>query len=560
MNGAALPGYRPPRGGPAQGRHIGEHARESGETMKRVRRKARKKTYLLLHKFGKARIVLFRRKEGQQPEGFRSGINTHQTKVFIMRAKTKIIATIGPASNTPETIAALVDAGARIFRLNFSHGNAASFVDIVKTIRDLEQKHGFAISIMQDLAGPKIRLGTIEEGSITFVKGDLAYVGPARPTDSDLPYLPFDHPAILKSMEPGDRMVLADGSLQFTVAEKKSDDLFVLEASNGGIVTSRKGLALPDKTVPVPALTDKDKKDLREGLRLGVDAVALSFVQTARDIMDAKAIIHAEGREVPVVAKLERQNAVQNLSEILAVADIIMVARGDLGVECPLQQLPAIQKRIIKACNKAAKPVIVATQMLLSMVGNPMPTRAETTDVANAVLDGADCVMLSEETAMGSYPVETVAFMGEIASQAEALPNGEGIRKEEFTPGEGATSFITYAACRLAEEVNADAMVAYSVSGTSARTLASRRPRTPVYVISPHSATLHTLNFSWGLIPVAIESDNEGHLEAVEEFVEKSPLFEAGSTAILTAGQARSGEVSAKGTVLGANLMKVFIK
>ena len=476
-----------------------------------------------------------------------------------MRAKTKIIATIGPASDSPETIAKLVEAGARIFRLNFSHGNADSFREIVKTIRDLEEKNGFAISIMQDLAGPKIRLGTIEEGSITFAKGDTTYLGPKRPGDADMPYMPFDHPAILKTMEKGDRMVLADGSLQFTVVEKRADDLFVLRANNPGIVTSRKGLALPDKTVPVPALTDKDKKDLRDGLRLGVDAVALSFVQSARDILEAKSIIRAEGRDVPVVAKLERQNAVQNLTEILAVTDIIMVARGDLGVECPLQQLPGLQKRIIKACNKAAKPVIVATQMLLSMVGNPTPTRAETTDVANAVLDGADCVMLSEETAMGNYPVEAVAFMGEIAANAESLTGQEGIRKEEFVPGEGATSFITYAACRLAEEIDADAMVAYSVSGLSARTLVSRRPRRPVYVLSPYSATLHTLNFSWGLIPVPLDADSGGHLEAVESFVDESDKFQPGATLILTAGQARSGE-SGVPPVVGANLMKVFTK
>lgn len=477
-----------------------------------------------------------------------------------MRARTKIIATIGPASDSPETIARLVEAGARIFRLNFSHGNADSFKEIVKTIREIEEKNLFAISIMQDLAGPKIRLGNIEEGSISFAKGDTAYLGPKQPENADMPYLPFDHPAILKTVEEGDRMVLADGSLQFTVVEKRSDSLFVLKASNNGIVTSRKGLALPDKTVPVPALTDKDKKDLRDGLRLGIDAVALSFVQTAQDIEDAKAIIHAEGRDVPVVAKLERQNAVQNLEEILKVADVVMVARGDLGVECPLELLPGLQKKIIKACNRAKKPVIVATQMLLSMVNNPMPTRAETTDVANAVLDGADCVMLSEETAMGSYPVETVRFMGEIALQAEALPNGTGIRKEEYLPGEGATSFLTYAACRLAEEIDADALVAYSVSGTSARTLASRRPRRPLFALSPYSATLHTLNFTWGLIPVAIESDSSGHLEGVEQFVDSSPLFKAGATLILTAGQARSGEKTSQRSVLGANVMKVFIK
>ncbi len=477
-----------------------------------------------------------------------------------MRARTKIIATIGPASNSPETIARLVEAGARIFRLNFSHGDADSFKDIVKTIRDLEQKSNFSISIMQDLAGPKIRLGNIEEGTITFSKGDTAYLGPVPPADADMPFLPFDHPAILKTMGKGDRMVLADGSLQFTVTEKKNDSLFVLKANNAGIVTSRKGLALPDKTVLVPALTEKDKKSLRDGLRLGVDAVAISFVQSARDIMDAKAIIHAEGRDVPVVAKLERQNSALNLDEILAVADVIMVARGDLGVECPLQLLPGLQKKIIRACNKAKKPVIVATQMLLSMVNNPMPTRAETTDVANAVLDGADCVMLSEETAMGNYPVEAVEFMGEIAAQAESLPDGTGIRKEEFFPGEGATSFLTYAACRLAEEIDADAIVAYSVSGTSARTLASRRPRRPLYSISPYAATLHTLNFTWGLIPVAIESDSNGHLEAVEQFVELSPLFELGSTLILTAGQARSGVNDGHMAVLGTNVMKVFTK
>ncbi|CAK7073661.1 MAG: Pyruvate kinase [Desulfovibrio sp.] len=476
-----------------------------------------------------------------------------------MRAKTKIIATIGPASDSPEIIARLVEAGARIFRLNFSHGSADSFRDIVKTIRDLEEKNGFAISIMQDLAGPKIRLGNIEEGSITFTKGDTAYLAPKRPANADMPFLPFDHPAILKSMDKGDRMVLADGSLQFTVMEKRADDLFVLRANNAGIVTSRKGLALPDKTVPVPALTEKDKKDLRDGLRLGVDAVALSFVQSARDILEAKAIIRAEGRDVPVVAKLERQNAVQNLQEILDATDIIMVARGDLGVECPLQQLPGLQKRIIRACNNAAKPVIVATQMLLSMVGNPTPTRAETTDVANAVLDGADCVMLSEETAMGNYPVEAVAFMGEIAANAEALTGDGGIRKEEFSPGEGATSFITYAACRLADEIDADGMVAYSVSGLSARTLSSRRPSRPVYVLSPYSAALHTLNFSWGLIPVALEHDSNGHLEALEAFVDNNASIPPGAALILTAGQARSGETGGQ-TVVGANLLKVFTK
>ncbi len=478
-----------------------------------------------------------------------------------MRAKTKIIATVGPASDSPETLGKLVDAGVRIFRLNFSHGDASKFVDIIRNIRELESRCGFPITIMQDLSGPKIRLGVIAEGSITFAKGDRAYLGADKPARDDLPFLPFDHPAVLHSLEAGDRLILADGSLQFRVTSRENEGLFVLEAANAGIVSSRKGLALPDKSVPVPALTDKDKKDLRDGLRLGVDAVALSFVQTARDIADAKSLIRAEGRDVPVVAKLERQNAVQNLDEILALTDIVMVARGDLGVECPLQLLPGIQKRIIKACNRAAKPVIVATQMLLSMVGSPSPTRAETTDVANAVLDGADCVMLSEETAMGNYPVETVEFMGEIAAQAEAYYIEAGYGKNEMrAAGDGATGFLTSAACHLADEVEADAIAAYSVSGFSARTIASRRPKQPFYALSPYAGTLHSLNFTWGVTPTPVDVDSSGHLEAVERFVDTSPAFTSGATVVVTAGQARAGVSSTNQGVLGTNLIKVFTK
>ena len=478
-----------------------------------------------------------------------------------MRAKTKIIATIGPASDSPETLARLVEAGVRIFRLNFSHGDASKFVDIIKNIRELESKCGFPISIMQDLSGPKIRIGAIEEGSITFSKGGKAYLGPTKPANADLPFLPFDNMAILKTMDIGDRLVLADGTLQFHVTGRESELCFIIETDNAGIVTSRKGLALPDKSVPLPALTDKDKKDLRDGLRLGVDAVALSFVQTARDIQEAKAIIRAEGRDIPVVAKLERKNAVDNLEEILNVTDIVMVARGDLGVECPLPLLPAMQKRIINACNKATVPVIVATQMLLSMVNNPTPTRAETTDVANAVLDGADCVMLSEETAMGNYPVEAVEFMGEIAGQAERYAAERRKGKVRSFTGTGATNFLTYSACRLAEELNAAALVSYSLSGYSARAISSQRPGPRCYAISPYAGTLHALNFSWGITPCPLGTGDGGHLEAVENFIDNSSIFEPGATVVITAGQARAGDnTPAHGVSLASNLIKVFTK
>ena len=324
--------------------------------------------------------------------------------------RTKIVATIGPASNTREKIHDLAQAGVRVFRLNFSHGSAQDFVGIIDSIRSVEKELCIPLTIMQDLSGPKIRLGDIREKSIEVTKGMQLLLGPTSSYTTEMPYLPFDHDVILETLVKGDRLVLADGGLQFFVYGRRPDGLVILEAENEGMVTSRKGLALPGKATRVRALTEKDKRDLRDGMKLGVDAVAISYVQTADDVRETKELIESCGRSVPVCVKLERQPAVINPDGSLAAAHIVLAARGELGVECPLPKLPAIQKHIIQACNRASQPVIVATQMLLSMVNSPAPTRAETTDVANAVLDGADCVMLSEETAMGSFPVETVKY------------------------------------------------------------------------------------------------------------------------------------------------------
>ena len=335
--------------------------------------------------------------------------------------------------------------------------------------------------------------------------------------------------------------MLADGTLQFRVVEHREDGLFKLEANNNGIVTSRKGLALPGKSIPLPALTEKDKKDLVDGLALGVDAVALSFVQSPEDIREAKSIIRSHSdRDIPVIAKLERRNAVDRLDAILKEVDIVMVARGDLGIECPLPELPAMQKRIIRACNRAAKPVIVATQMLLSMVSSPSPTRAETTDVANAVLDGADCVMLSEETAMGNYPVETVQFMSEIASKAEELM----------------AEFLAYAACLLAQKANAKSIVAHSLSGTSARLLSARRPVQTIHALTPDVTSLKALNFSWGVLPHQVGNDDVGHLARAERFIASSSLFGLGEDVVITARQSTSSSPQPRGT----NLVKIYRK
>ncbi len=471
--------------------------------------------------------------------------------------KTKIVATIGPASNSKEKLKALAQAGVSVFRLNFSHGDASNFIKIIGYIRELEQEIGRPITVMQDLSGPKIRLGVIPENAIHVTKGMRLLLGLSEKRVDELPYLPFDHEVILESLEPGDRMVLADGGLQFDVCERRADGLMMLEADNSGIVTSRKGLALPGKATKVRALTDKDKKDLTDGLKLGVDAVAISYVQTADDVREAKAIIAKAGSHVPVVVKLERRSAVDNLEEILREADIVMVARGDLGVECPLPQLPALQKKIISACNKASKPVIVATQMLLSMVNSPAPTRAETTDVANAVLDGADCVMLSEETAMGNFPIETVSYMRQITDEAEALLLARR-KLEEPDADKGIPEFLAYSACLLADKANAQAIVAHSITGAAARQLSERRPTQRIFALTEDPVTVKALNFVWGIEPVFVGKleKAQNHLQRAENFIQAKQDFKDGDCVVITAGQ-RDGSVTTPG---GTNLVKLYWK
>lgn len=479
--------------------------------------------------------------------------------------RTKIIATLGPSSFDEETLSRLITAGVRIFRLNFSHSTAEQFSPLIARLRALEEKFGVSLTLLQDLAGPKIRIGELAEPSYSVSKGGHVLLGLPSPQNDALlaslvadgadavPFVPFDHESILHELVKGDRLVLSDGSLQFAVSKKISDTLFELEAANNGIITSRKGLALPGKDLHLAALTEKDKKDLSEGLAVGIDAVALSFVQGPEDILEAKALIQSAGRNVPVIAKLERRGAVNRLEEILDVADVVMVARGDLGVECPLPELPAMQKRIIRACNRRAKPVIVATQMLLSMVNSPSPTRAETTDVANAVLDGADCVMLSEETAMGNFPVETVEFMQRIADAAEELVFERAALsapRQERTP-----DFLAYAACLLAEKAGAVALVAHSVSGSSARMIAACRPRQTVYALTPDPEALRFLNFSWGVEPRPADINLPGHLLRSEYFVNSCKEFVVGDDVVITAGQFKNGE-----TPRGTNLVKIYRK
>ena len=473
--------------------------------------------------------------------------------------RTKIVATIGPATCEAEKIAKLAEAGVSVFRLNFSHGDPEFFRKVISAIREVEKNIGRPLTIMQDLPGPKIRIGLLPEGKFLLQQGDLLTLGRERQEKEDLPFIPFDHPTILASLVVGDVLVLADGGLRFEIVEKVADERFTMKALDNGTISSRKGLALPGKSIALPAITANDRERLAVGMELGVDAVAISFVQTVKDVLDIKALLRSYGRDdLPVVAKLERQNAaVDNLEEIVEAADVIMVARGDLGVECPMPSLPALQKHIIQTCNRLGKPVIVATQMLMSMVNSPVPTRAEVTDVANAVLDGADCVMLSDETAAGNYPVEAVQYMRQITDEAEKyLLANEGLRapKDE----KDTSRFLAYTACLLAKSVSAKSIVAHSVSGGAARMLAECRPPQTIYALTHSSVVEHALNFVWGVQPffLAPADSSFSHARRTQNWIAASDLFPLGEDVVITAGEYAPGVEAVRRT----NVVKIYHK
>ena len=472
--------------------------------------------------------------------------------------RTKIVATVGPATCEREKLAQLAEAGVSVFRLNFSHGDPDFFRGVVANIRDIEKECGRPLSIMQDLPGPKIRIGILPEGRIELRRGDRLVLGRERREKEELPFIPFDHPRILAALVPGDTLVLADGGLRFRIEEKVEDERFIMSAEESGAISSRKGLALPGKSLALPAITDQDREKLALGMELGVDAVAISFVQTVEDVHQIKALLHSYGRDdIPVVAKLERQNAaVDNLDEIVAATDIVMVARGDLGVECPMPELPALQKHIIHTCNRAGKPVIVATQMLLSMVNTPVPTRAEVTDVANAVLDGADCVMLSDETAAGNYPIEAVRYMRKITDEAEKymLATAKLEAPRDATPPPG---FLPSTACLLARTGDACAIVAHPVTGGAARMLAECRPAQTIYALTSNTVVEHALNFVWGVQPyfIPVGDSSISHLRRVQNFIATSSKFPMGQDVVITAGEYAPGEQKRR-----TNLVKIYHK
>ncbi|GGY35972.1 pyruvate kinase [Pseudoduganella albidiflava] len=411
----------------------------------------------------------------------------------------KIVATLGPASSDPDTIRALFDAGADVFRLNFSHGSHADHRQRLETIRAIEAETGRPVGVLLDLQGPKLRLGTFTEGAVTLAAGDAFRLDLDREVPGDAHRAPLPHPEIFAALVPGTDLLVDDGRVRLRV-DACGPDFADTRVVTGGRISDRKGVNVPGVVLPLSALTEKDRHDLEFGLKLGIDWVALSFVQRPEDIAEIKALV---GNRAAIVAKLEKPAAIHSLEAIVAEADAVMVARGDLGVEMPPEQVPAIQKRIVRACRKVGKPVIVATQMLESMVTAPVPTRAEASDVATAIYDGADAVMLSAESASGQYPRDAVRIMNSIIAQTEADP----YYREELAIAGGAAATLAsdgigIAVRSVTEALRVAAVVAYTCSGYSALRMARERPRAPIIGMTPSVETARRLALAWGVHPV----------------------------------------------------------
>ena len=447
----------------------------------------------------------------------------------------KIVATLGPASADRATIEALVRAGADVFRLNFSHGTHADHKARLDTIRAVESDLGRPIGVLLDLQGPKLRVGTFAGGAVQLAEGAAFRLDLDRERPGDETRAPLPHPEIFAALKEGAELLLDDGRLRLKV-EQCGADFAETRVVNGGKLSDRKGVNVPGVVLPLSALTAKDRADLDFGLALGVDWVALSFVQRAEDIVEVRRIV--EGR-AGIVAKLEKPAAIEALDAILAETDAVMVARGDLGVELPAEQVPAIQKRIVRACRRLGKPVIVATQMLESMVSAPVPTRAEASDVATAIYDGADAVMLSAESASGQYPVESVAMMDRIIRQTEADPHyRDAIESSHTPPAANTADAIGWAARSVAGLLDVAALVAYTSSGSSAQRMSRERPRAPIIGMTPRRATARRLTLVWGVNPVLchdVMSVSE-MTEVAVETAQKRGFAKSGQTIVVAAG------------------------
>ncbi len=453
--------------------------------------------------------------------------------------RAKIICTIGPATREPEALRKLADAGMDIARLNFSHGSHEEYADIIRSIRDVAAECGKPIAILQDLQGPKIRTGAMPEGGVDLEDGKSFTITTEDIGIGDASRVSTGYQALPGDVRVGQTVLLDDGYIMLEVEEIVGHEVRT-RVAKGGTLRSNKGIIVPGANITAPPLSEKDIDDLKFGLESGVDAVALSFVRSERDIIELKTTMKLFGRSVPVIAKIERYEGFSDIEDIIAEADGIMVARGDLGVEMPAEQVPVLQKHIIRRCNYFGKPVITATQMLESMIEHPRPTRAEASDVANAVLDGTDCVMLSGETSVGRYPVEAVTYMNRIICAIEksggAAPGSTHDIPEDLQTN--VADAIGRASCVIAEQIKAAAIVSLTRSGGTARVIAKYRPATPILAVTDDEQTLRQLAFTWGLTPVLIPPlDALGYqLGGLRDSLLATGLVEKGQQVVYSAG------------------------
>ncbi|RSK48464.1 pyruvate kinase [Hymenobacter rigui] len=415
--------------------------------------------------------------------------------------KTKIIATVGPASNTYEKLGMLMREGVDVFRLNFSHGSHEDHLSVINTVRRLNKDMRTHVGLLQDLQGPKIRLGEVEGGGVEIKPGDKIKLVCGEKEISTATRLSTIYLGLARDVKPGDMILIDDGKIELRVLATDRDKEVDVEVIYGGLVKPRKGINLPDSEVSAPSMTEKDIEDLKFGLENDVDWIALSFARRGEDIRFIKSLIAESGKTARVIAKIETPEGLKNLDEIIALTDAVMVARGDLGVEVKMEEVPMAQKMIVEKCNKAGKPVIVATQMMESMITAPRPTRAETSDVANAVLDGADAVMLSAETAVGAYPAEVIRSMVGTIMSVETRRESLYHRWWPITP-ESPTFMVDSvlsAACHLAKNTGAKAITGMTHRGYTAFQIAKYRPKANIFIFTDNRALLTTLSLIWGV-------------------------------------------------------------
>jgi pyruvate kinase len=448
--------------------------------------------------------------------------------------RTKIVATLGPASSSPDVIRRLIVAGMDVARLNFSHGTHEDHARNIATLRGISAELDTPVTILQDLSGPKIRVGQLPNGQLTLATRSVVCLVPEAHFDGRENAVPIDYAHVADVAAPGMRVLLDDGLLELEVIEVVGRELRC-RVVEGGVLKSRKGVNFPHVDLPLPSLTEKDKRDLDFGLAQSVDWISLSFVRRAADLRTLRKLLSAKAARIPVIAKIEKPQAIDNIDEILHEADGVMVARGDLGVEVSAEKVPMLQKQIIEKCNRLGLPVITATQMLESMIHEPRPTRAEASDVANAIIDGTDAVMLSGESAVGAFPVRAVEMMARIASEVEAK-----IEFKAYPPSDPTDAHaLSEAATGIGKVVNLHAIVVLTTTGYTARLIAAERSKVPLIALTTDPRAYHSLNLFWGIKPLLVEgipANFEGLVAQAEATLRARKMVAAGDKILVIGG------------------------